>query len=184
MFLYWDVMNESSASPRTTEFDPESLILSFQAGVWRYLRSIGCESSLAQDLTQETFLRVLQKPFEVYDDAATASYLRRVAHNLFISYQRRESKKIAVPDFELFEKEWSYWVRDDQGAELLLTLKSCYSILSKRAKLALRMRFEQKLQRKTIAEHLDITEHGAKNLMQRAKKKLRQCIERKLNETR
>jgi RNA polymerase sigma-70 factor (ECF subfamily) len=31
-----------------------------------------------------------------------------------------------------------------------------------------------------IARSLEITEHGAKNLMQRAKKQLRQCVEGKM----
>jgi RNA polymerase sigma-70 factor (ECF subfamily) len=41
------------------------------------------------------------------------------------------------------------------------------------------MRFHQRLPRTKIADQLGITEHGAKNLMQRAKKQLRECIDQK-----
>ena len=63
---------------------PEELIQKYQNGIWRYLRVLGCEASLADDITQETFLRVIRKGFEQYNDAATAGYLRKVAYNLFI----------------------------------------------------------------------------------------------------
>jgi RNA polymerase sigma-70 factor (ECF subfamily) len=44
------------------------------------------------------------------------------------------------------------------------------------------MRFRDRLPRVEIAAELKITEHGAKNLMQRAKKQLRGCIERKMRQ--
>ncbi len=72
----------------STGFDPERIIRDHQSGVWRYLRSLGCDLPLAEDLTQETFLAVLQKPFDDYHPAATAAYLRRVARNLLMTYRR------------------------------------------------------------------------------------------------
>jgi RNA polymerase sigma-70 factor (ECF subfamily) len=45
--------------------------------------------------------------------------------------------------------------------------------------MALDMRFRDRSSRSEIAVALGITEHGAKNLMQRAKQQLRVCIERK-----
>jgi RNA polymerase sigma-70 factor (ECF subfamily) len=46
------------------------------------------------------------------------------------------------------------------------------------------MRFREKLPRVEIAAALQITEHGAKNLMQRAKKQLQSCIESKIKNER
>ena len=161
-------------------FDPEALIERFQAGVWRYLRAIGCDPALAEDLTQETFLRVLQKPFAVYDDTATAGYLRRVAYTLFVSHYRRHAKSVGVGDFEAFEETWSYWVRDDSGAEMLQALRDCLQNLSPRVREALRLRYEDQIPRAEIGHRLQMSEHGAKNLIQRAKKKLRECVQRKV----
>jgi RNA polymerase sigma-70 factor (ECF subfamily) len=42
------------------------------------------------------------------------------------------------------------------------------------------MRFREKRTRQRIATALEITEHGAKNLMQRAKKQLRTCVDEKM----
>ncbi|HEX7449919.1 MAG TPA: sigma factor, partial [Pirellulales bacterium] len=60
-------------------FDAARLIEEHQAGVWRYLRVLGCNAAEAEDLTQDTFLAVLEKPFHDYQRAATAAYLRQVA---------------------------------------------------------------------------------------------------------
>lgn len=170
------------APAKGLEIDVARLVQEHQVGLWRYLRALGCEPALAEDLTQDTFVSVLKKPFEQYSDAATAAYLRRVAHNLFISNQRRAGKVIAVDNLEEFENTWTEWVNDTTGDELVATLKDCFTGLTERARLALNLRFHHKATRARIAEALDISEHGAKNLMQRAKKQLRECIEGKLSE--
>lgn len=164
----------------STGFDPVRLIETHQAGVWRYLRALGCEATLADDLTQETFLAVLQKPFEQYNRAATAAYLRRVAYNLFITVRRRAGKVTAVENVEEFDTAWTEWAGDDSGEELIGTLRECLQGLTNRARMALEMRFQDQSTRQEIAAALEITEHGAKNLMQRAKQQLRECIEEKL----
>lgn len=175
---------ESSASAKSSkisssDLDPTELIQQHQMGVWRYLRALGCDASLADDLTQDTFLKVLQKPFDHYDDTATAAYLRRIAHNLFISIQRRAGKVVAVEDIQKYEQAWHHWITDDRGDEYIDALRACLERLSDRAKWALEMRFRDKLARIKIAENLEISENGAKNLMQRAKGRLRECVERK-----
>ena len=164
----------------TTGFDPLRLIENHQAGVWRYLRALGCDHAQADDLTQETFLAVLRKPFQDYNSAATAAYLRRVAHNLFISAQRRGGRVVVMENLEWVEHEWTQWAGADNGDALLDALRVCLRTLSERARWALELRFRDRLTRAGIADRLQITEHGAKNLMQRAKKQLRRCVEGKM----
>jgi RNA polymerase sigma-70 factor (ECF subfamily) len=171
---------KTAPTPQATGYDPVRLIETYQAGVWRYLRALGCEAALAEDLTQDTFLAVLQRPFQDINPAATAVYLRRTAFNLFISHQRRAGKVIAVADVEDLDRTWSAWAGNDQGEALLDALRDCLQGLSERARKALTMRFRGDNSRAEIAAALEITEHGAKNLMQRAKQQLRECIETKI----
>lgn len=170
----------SSSDASGMGFDPAELIEAHQAGVWRYLRSLGCERELANDITQETFLAVMQKPFDNYDPRATAAYLRTVARNLFISAMRKAGRMVVVEDVEAIDVTWHRWrMEEDNGEELLEKLRECLQELTERARWALQMRFRDRLPRIEIADNLGITEHGAKNLMQRAKKQLRACIETK-----
>ena len=166
--------------PPAAGFDPTHLIQTYQAGIWRYLRALGCETSLADDLTQETFLAVLQRPFQDVNPAATTAYLRKTALNFLISHERRAGRVRAVENIEQLDHTWTRWAGDDDGEAVLAHLRDCLNRLTDRARLALEMRFRGDQSREQIAVALDITEHGAKNLMQRAKQQLRDCIENKL----
>ena len=170
--------SENKTHISSVEVDPAQLIERHQLPLWRYLRALGCDASQADDFVQDTFLKILQKPFNYYDEAATAAYLRRIAHNLFISMQRRSGKVIAVENIQKFERVWCELVSDQSGEEYLDALRNCMGKLGDRSRWALEMRFKDKLSRTKIAANLEITENGAKNLMQRAKARLRDCIER------
>jgi len=172
-------MNPAPSQP-AAGFDPVRLIQAYQAGIWRYLRALGCEASLAEDLTQDTFLAVLQRPFNDVSPAATSAYLRKTALNLLISHERRAKRMRPVEDIELLDRTWSRWAGDDDGEVVLSHLRNCLGRLTERARMALEMRFRGEHSRQEIAEELEITPHGAKNLMQRAKQQLRECIENKI----
>jgi RNA polymerase sigma-70 factor (ECF subfamily) len=161
--------------------DPSRLIEDHQAGIWRYLRALGCDAAEADDLTQDTFLAVLQTPFVDYSPAATSAYLRKVAFNRFVTSRRKSGRLLLMEQVEEADQAWTRLVSDDHGEQLLEMLRECLGSLSDRAKSALLMRFRDRLARSDIAGKLGISEHGAKNLMQRAKKQLRDCIEGKLS---
>ena len=171
---------KAASSPPPTGFDPARLIEAHQAGVWRYLRVIGCDAALAEDLTQETFLAVLQRPFQELSPAATAAYLRKTAHNLYVSYQRRAGRVLATDEIESLDRTWARWAGEDNGEELLVALRDCFRNLGERARRALELRFRDQCSRAEIAASLELTEDGAKNLMQRAKHALKDCIDGKL----
>lgn len=164
----------------TPAVDVAQLVAQHQLSVWRYLRSWGCTPQEAEDLTQETFLKVLEKPFEQLTDAATRGYLRTVARNLLIDRRRKEGRQTNIQAVENIDQ---FWVATDDRKpdELLGLLSECLEGLTQRARMALQMRFQDRKSRQEIAEALEIGEHGAKNLMQRAKQQLRECIEFKLN---
>ena len=166
---------------KTTGTPAERLIVDYQAAIWRYLRAMGCEASLADDLTQETFLAALQRPFQDINPAATSAYLRTIAKNFLISHHRRAGKVKAVENVELLDRTWSNWAGNDDGSGALDALRDCLQGLGDRAKQALELRFRQDSSREEIAAALKLSEDGAKNILQRAKQKLRDCIEQKLN---
>ncbi|XZE44207.1 RNA polymerase sigma factor [Pirellulaceae bacterium SH467] len=161
--------------------EPEQLIQEYQASVWRYLRAMGCEQSLADDLTQETFIAVLRRPFVQISPSATASYLRRVAYHLLVTYRRKHRRMTTTDVMDALDEQWVRWAGEEgRGGEVFDALAECFSRLTARAQLSLKMRFSEDATRENIAQKLGITEHGAKNLMQRAKAQLRQCMDGKL----
>lgn len=161
---------------------PEELIVRHQRGVWRYLRMLGCDDSTADDLTQETFLKVLRRAnFVQHSEAATASYLRRTAHNAFVSRLRKTGRVQLTGDAAATEEVWHRWAGKDLSGDVTVdVLRKCLEMLTPRAQTALRMRYEGGNSRIEIADALQIGDHGARNLMQRAKEKLRTCVEQGL----
>lgn len=155
----------------------ESLVQQHQDGLWRYLRAMGCDSAAAEDIVQDTFVTLLRTPYEDQGEAALAGFLRTIARNFFISRQRRERRVRSVAEVEEIDHRWTEWVGDGSGDELVDALKSCLKELTPRAQQALQLRFRELASRTDIADALEMSEHGAKNLMQRAKHQLRRCIE-------
>ena len=88
---------------------------------------------------------------------------------------------LVISDFETFDQEWVRWAGYDGGDAALEFLAECFERLTTRAQHALRMRFAENASRDQIAAALGIGEHGAKNLMQRAKSHLRECLESRLS---
>lgn len=164
----------------TAATDLAGMIKSHQAGVWRYLRVLGCTPTEADDLTQDTFLAILERPFTDMGPAATAGYLRKAARNLFLSSKRRSARWVSVEEMDRVEEDWTRWAGDDGGQSLLAALEVCLGTLAERARKALELRFRDGCSRGEIAVGVGLSEDGAKNLLQRAKHHLRECIERRM----
>lgn len=173
----WSWILEGVNQARTiAAHDVTELVRSHQAGVWRYLRYLGANSELADDLCQETFLQLLRAPFVDQGDAARAAWLRTVARNLFVKSFRRPP--FAMTDLDLIEEVWLEHVQDDAGDGTLQRLRDCLDQLEGRARLAIDLHYEQRRSRRDIGIRLGIGEQGVKSLLRRSRDVLRQCVER------
>ena len=89
---------------------------------------------------------------------------------------------LVTSELEQLDSQWMRWAgADGDGGDVVDALAECFGRLTKRAQLSLRLRFAENASRDHIASELGITEHGAKNLMQRAKLQLKQCLDGKIN---
>ena len=161
-------------------FSPAELVGKHQAGIWRYLRFLGCNETEADDLTQDTFLAALDAEFEQRGPTQTAAYLRRVARNKYFVQLRRLQCEPALGDFDVADEVWNRVANDDAWAERLNALDDCLEQLSTRAKYAISLRYRHNQSREAMAEALQITSHGVKTLLRRTRDALRQCVEKKV----
>jgi RNA polymerase sigma-70 factor (ECF subfamily) len=168
-----------STTITASRLTPAELVQRHQAAVWRYLRYLGCSETQADELAQETFLAVLEKPFEQRCNAATAAYLRTVARNRFLAVMRKEKHGSTAADLEIAEQVWS----QTPGAgtdEYLDSLDDCLRELTDRARRAIELRYRDDRSRRDIAAALEMTEDGVKTLLRRTREVLRECVERKV----
>lgn len=163
--------------------DVEALIVAHQAGVWRYLRFLGCDRAQADDITQETFLQVLRRGFEERGERETAAWLRTVARNCFLMNVRRTRHVQSVEDLDLADKAWEEGQGDAESGEARLNaLRQCLEGIQGKAKQALEMQFMQHRTGEDIAQALGMSHENVRVTLHRAKQALKKCIESKLGQ--
>ena len=160
--------------------DLRGLVGRYQKEIWRYLRYLGCDEILAEDLTQETFLKIMQKPFTQYSPAATSSYLRAVARNLFLKHIRSLKSHPETPDFDEAEAAWENFAGENGGDTYIQALRECLESLDDRSREALSRRFREGDSYEEISTAMDLHREALKTLLRRSKEKLHICVEGKI----
>jgi len=159
----------------------ERLVREHQTMVWRYLRFLGCGPELAMDLTQDTFLRVIDVPVDRFGDDGASAYLRRVAKNVFLRRLEREGRRHEV-SLESVDAAWDWFRREDDGASTMQALEACVAELPARSRRVLDLRFGRGLGRDAIAAEMAIGGFAVKSLLARTYARLRVCIERRIRD--
>jgi RNA polymerase sigma-70 factor, ECF subfamily len=170
-----------TAATADRQADMAALVHTHQAGVWRYLRFLGCDHAEADDLTQETFLAVLRRPFEIRSPLATAAYLRTVARNCLLMARRKSQNSPQTVDLAAAERVWAETAGDGGLDDYLAALGQCVEVaVGPRTRRALELQYAEGASRAEIAAELKLTDEGVKTLLRRAREVLRDCVERRL----
>lgn len=158
----------------------DQIVRNHQRGVWRFLIALGCDSSEAEDLTQETFVAVFRGGFEYRGPSETEAYLRKVAKHRFISSVRKRRRAPVVRNLDDVDVEWAQFESEIEGDRRIELLRRCLETLAQRARQGLELRYRIDLSRAEIAKRLDMKENGVRTLLDRARTALRECVQRKL----
>jgi RNA polymerase sigma-70 factor (ECF subfamily) len=163
-----------------SEFDLAALVRAHQAELWRYLRFLGCESALAEDLTQETFLALVRNPVVLETVSSLPSYLRSIARNLY--FKRAGGRLPGIPLEEVADADavWSAVVKEKDAGPYLEALRACVGGLDPRSRRALDLQYHDRLSLETAAKELDLTREGVKTLLRRIRERLKACVEGRL----
>lgn len=169
-------------SVETATADPPAaaeVIRRHQVEVWHYLRTLGCDPETADDLSQETFLVALRKQAEFASPAAARAYLRRTARFLFLEHRRKAGRRREVIGTDAWiEAVDASFALSEPHDHWLSALARCREALEGRRAQVVGLFYEQGLTRAEVAQRLSMTEHGVRNLLQRARAALRKCIEK------
>ena len=157
----------------------ERVIRRHQAGLWRYLRALGCSPDLADDLTQEAFLVAFRRGLQDTGPHTTGSFLRKTARHLFLRSRRTSRRREAI----LVEAADLLWTQDcasDDGDEWLEALRACMDSVEGRGREALTLFYRDGASRAEAARALDMKENGVKTLLARVRQALRDCVRRRM----
>lgn len=143
--------------------------------VRRYLRVLGAGADL-DDLMQQTFLTLLQRPFAERGEPATRAFLRTTARQLFLRRHRH-----LLPQVEAADLVWDRRCGDGDGGDYVDALATCLQRLGPRAREMVRLSYGEDRSRAEVAARLGMREAGVKTALRRLRAQLRQCIERRLS---
>lgn len=155
--------------------DLESLWRDHGVDLQRFLRVLGASRAEAEDCAQEAFLQAIRTPPEAGN---TAAWLRTVAKNVFLKSLRKTRKVVAV-DMQTIEQNWAEVAGDDGAQSKVDALKQCIALLNDKERRALHLRYTMNASRDAMAEDLGLSDGGIKNLLERVKAKLKECVEKR-----
>jgi RNA polymerase sigma-70 factor, ECF subfamily len=145
------------------------------AAVFRYFQRMTGRHHLAQDLTQEVFLRVV-RGFEAYQDQGlAAAWLFRIARNVLIDYKRRtETAPKTVP--------YADHLSADSGHLAAFGLQEALALLPDRDREVFVLRETDGLSYAEIAAACETTEETVRTRLRRARLQLRTLLSRRLSQ--
>ena len=133
----------------------------------------------AQDLTQETFIKALQRQDQLKDEQKAAHWLSRIATNTAIDFMRR-SARASFCDIEFAPESHA----ESPEQELLRSehhdyLEDGLRLLSPRERAALILRDVEGLPAEEVARHLNCSKATVRSHIANARTKFRKYVERR-----
>ena len=171
-----------SAVMQQHKHDVAELVREHQSGVWRYMRYLGATVVEAEDLVQETFLAFIRAKFNYRSSRETAAFLRKVARNQLLQLRRKQGHQINTVELEAAESVWGEVAAEDGLNDYLFALEDCLKQLSGRPREAVELQYKQGLDRIQVAKRLKMSVEGVKTMLRRARRSLRDCVQRKVNQ--
>ncbi|MCC6573759.1 MAG: RNA polymerase sigma factor [Planctomycetes bacterium] len=152
------------------------LMRTHQRHIWRYLRALGCDDALADDLTQEVFIKVYDSAFEDVAFVSSAVYLRTAARHALFNLRKRQGREQPLGDD--YEAAWTTLTPGEDSDERLNLLLRCLDALPERGRKAVQMFYREQRDQATIAGAMGSSEEAVKALLKRTRQELRDCIEK------
>lgn len=158
-----------------------ALVEFYQHTVYGYLRARLFDSTDAEDLCQETFLRCYQGREKLSRATQVGPWLIGIARNLLREHVKRISRRREVAWTELcLELDQLVQDRHAPGGDVLQTLPVCMESLGPSAKQAIDLRYRAQMRMNEIAGLLRRSEGAVRLLVHRARLALKQCLESRL----
>jgi RNA polymerase sigma-70 factor (ECF subfamily) len=154
-----------------------------QSAVYGFFCARMVESSEAEDLCQEVFLRCYMGREKFSRAVAIRPWLIGIARNILRENARRKHRRREVAWTELCLEFESMTEVTDQSDEALVHLPVCLESLGKSAREALSLKYHARLKLQEIGKKLCRSEGAIKLLMFRARQALKHCLDRKLGKT-
>ncbi len=149
----------------------EQIVIRYQQFAWRIAYRYKGNSSDAEELTQEAFLRILDSATSYRPSAKFSTYLYRVLSNLCLDHARK--KKPQIGDEFYGEKGFTETPYSNlQMKERDQAIKSAIDSLPDRQRLVVILRYYENLSYAQIADAMNTSVKAVERLLARARQEL------------
>ena len=136
--------------------------------------------SRVDDVVQETFLTVTAKADDFVEGTKFRSWAFSIARFKVLEEARRPGSKEVLLDPEVIEALCATEMEEGRSDEGLHALEECKDGLAPQATLVIYLRYEHSQRPPEIAEKMGWTVNAVNVALARARKVLRECVDRKL----
>ena len=163
----------------------EQLFKKFEKPIYNFFVRLGSDRTHAEDLLQDTFLRLWKSSASYFPQGKFSTYLFQIAKNVFFSYidkkKRQRELSLDYGDSEagaefLFEAEESSPTASMEQEELAKIILNAIEKLDEKHRMVFVLAHYQDLKYAEIAEVLDIPLGTVKTRMMHAERKLREIL--------
>ncbi|WP_422079646.1 RNA polymerase sigma factor [Ulvibacterium sp.] len=152
----------------------EVLINTYKERLYWHIRRIVLNHDDADDVLQNTFIKVFKNIEGFKGDSKLYSWMYRIATNEALTFLKSKSKKLGLSDIELQDRMIGNLEADVyfEGDAIQLRLQKAIAALPEKQKLVFNMKYFEELKYEEISEILDTSVGGLKASYHLAVKKI------------
>lgn len=161
-------------NPKTQNQAFQQLLHDYQRPLYHHIRSIVLSHDDADDVLQNTFIKVFQNLKNFKGESKLFSWMYRIATNEALTFLKQRSKASGISSETLQKKAIENLEADIffDGNEMQLKLQKAISLLPEKQQLVFKMKYFQELKYEEISEILGTTVGGLKASYHLAVKKI------------
>jgi len=162
-------------NPKKIEQGMRFLVDKYHIKIYHHIRHILLSHDDANDVTQETFIKIWKNIKNFRGDSSLYSWIYRIATNEAINFIRKNKKHKNLVRESTENYLANILVSDSSidGEELQLNLQKAIIKLPDKQRLIFNMRYYEEIKFKDIALILNLSEGGAKSTYHIAEKKIK-----------
>jgi len=165
-------------SGKQTEQAFSDLVQLYKERLYWHIRNIVKNHEDANDVLQNTFIKVFRYIKKFKGDSKLYSWMYRIATNESLTFLKKKARKLQISDQELQDHLIDNLESDVyfEGEKIQLQLQKALNTLPEKQREVFNMRYFQELKYKEIAEILEVTEGACKSNYHHAAKKIEEYL--------
>jgi RNA polymerase sigma-70 factor (ECF subfamily) len=169
---------ETLINPKTQNTAFKELVQRYQKPLYYHIRNIVLNHDDADDLLQNTFIKVFSNISNFKGESKLYSWMFRIATNESLTFIEQRAKKQGISNIEVQQKALLSLESDVyfEGNEIQLQLQNAIATLPEKQQLVFKMKYFEDMKYENISEILDTSVGGLKANYHHAVKKIEEYL--------